>query len=51
MESKDTFDDYYAECQNELRFVEQANEDQAEVIDMVNNEKLALQAQLRDLQS
>ncbi len=47
----DTFDDYYAECENELRRVEQANEDQAEVIDMVTREKLALQAQLRDLQA
>ena len=47
----DTFDDYYAECENELRVAEQANEHQAEIIEMLTNEKLALQAQLRDLQS
>jgi hypothetical protein len=31
--------------------VEQANKEQAEVIHMLTNKKLALQAQLRDLQS
>ena len=47
----DTFDDYYAECENELRVAQHGNEHQAEVIEMLTNAKLALQAQLRDLQS
>ncbi|PMD15907.1 hypothetical protein NA56DRAFT_663420 [Hyaloscypha hepaticicola] len=50
-EISENFDDFSAYWENELRLVEQTMSDQAEAIDMLARDKLALQAQLRDLES